>query len=251
MGRDSLTQDMQATNVFCTVPLHEELAILGGQTRVLSRKTKHKVSRSSTPASSPDANASSYASATSSTQKTTSTSSSRDMEEIYKDFVGYLSDLSVASTPACPGVVSSHHQSPTQVDQTSEFQQLSSNNAFTPSVINQAYDTLNQQLTSSPSNWYIAGVDAYSMDMSGWMASVPMSLDEGSYQRQIDPFNLQDHTTSYPESNHFLGVAPSTQCQDPAEHLVEMGLTSESGMDEGWLSFMQECGIMDQGKPYV
>jgi len=249
MNRNSLAQDVQATNVFYTPPLHDELAILGGQTRVLSRKTKHKVSRSSTPVSSPEANASSYTAAISSTQQTTlSSSSSRDIKEIYRDFAGYLADLSVVNIPAPPGAMSSHYQSPAQVDQTSEFQH---SNTFTPSVINQISDTLSQQFTYSPSTQYTAGVDAYSMDMSGLMAPVPMRMDEVSIQRQIDSFNFQDHTTSYPESNYFLGVAPFTQYQDPAERLVEMGLTSESGMDEGWLSFMQECGIMDQGKFHV
>jgi len=243
MSGDSLTQDVQATNIFCTPPLHDELAILGGQTRVLSKKTKHRLS-SSTSAS-PEVNASSYVSATSSTQQTT-----MYMEEIYKDFAGYLADLSVADIPAPPGVVSSHYQSPTLVDQTSEFQQLNSN-TFAPSAINQISDTFSQQFTYSPPNQYAAGADAYSMDMSDLMAPVSMRIDEVSYQRQIGSFNFQDHTASCPESNSFLGVAPLTQYQDPAEHLVEMGLTSESGMDEEWLSFMQECGIMDQGKSHV
>lgn len=30
--------------------------------------------------------------------------------------------------------------------------------------------------------------------------------------------------------------------------IVEMGLTTESGMDRAWLSFMQDCGILDPGK---
>jgi len=251
MNGDSLTQDVQAMNIFYTPPLHNELAILGGQTRVMSRKTKHRVSRSFTSASSSEVNASSYASATSSTQQTTiSTSSSRDMEGIYRDFAGYPADLSVANIPAPPGAVSSHYQSPTHVDQTSEFQQLNSD-TFAPLDINQVSDTLGQQLTYSPSNEYTAGVDVYSMDMSSLMAPVPMRMDEVSYQRQIDSFNFQDHTASCPESNYFLGAAPFTQYQDPADHLIEMGLTSESGMDEGWLSFMQECGIMDQGKSHI
>jgi len=245
MSGDSLTQDVQAMNIFCTPPLHNELAILGGQTRVLSRKTKHRISRSFTSASSSEVNASSYASATSSTQQTTiSTSSSRDMEEIYRNFAGYPADLSVANIPRPPGAVSSHYQSPTHVNQTSEFQQLNSD-TFAPLDINQVSDTLGQQLTYSPFNEFTASVDAYSMDVSSLMAPVPMRMDEVSYQRQIDSFNFQDHTASCPESNYFLGAAPFTQYQDPADHLVEMGLTSESGMDEGWLSFMQECGIMD------
>ena len=101
--------------------------------------------------------------------------------------------------------------------------------------------------TSPLPNQCIAGVDTSPMVMSSLTA--PVQMDEAPYQGQKDLLSFQNYSTaSYQESNYFLGSVPSTQYQDSAEHMVEMGLTSESGMDEVWLSLMRECGIVDQEK---
>ncbi|KAF8159162.1 fungal-specific transcription factor domain-containing protein [Crassisporium funariophilum] len=46
------------------------------------------------------------------------------------------------------------------------------------------------------------------------------------------------------DTRAFSAVTNPTQVMDPAG-AVELGLSSESGMDAGWLSFMRDCGIMD------
>lgn len=324
-SENCLKQDAGISNIFSTRSLNDELAILGGQTCVLSRKTRQKVSKSSTPISAPEANPSSQPSTISISSSPFDLSSisdaypslikylkpdsirrshitphlqilpsgislpttlaaqqmtfwgtkspshpNRDMKEIYSGFVGYLPDKSAADIPVPPGAVSPHieeYQRSTQGNQTSKSQHLDSN-TFTPSVINQSEEispltnltgitTMHANLlngwmalssnTSPLPNQCIAGVDTSPMVMSSLTA--PVQMDEALYQGQKDLLSFQNYSTaSDQESNYFLGSVPSTQYQDSAEHMVEMGLTSESGMDEVWLSLMRECGIVDQEK---
>jgi len=51
------------------------------------------------------------------------------------------------------------------------------------------------------------------------------------------------HGSQNPDTAAVFGMSGATNVH--ATESVEMGLSSESGMDAGWLSFMRDCGIMD------
>jgi hypothetical protein len=72
-----------------------------------------------------------------------------------------------------------------------------------------------------------------------------------AYNSRSDPMAFQGFSVdpSYLESSFLPGTAPYAPNQNTMDPMVEMGLTTGGGMDEGWLSFMRECGIMDNGRP--
>lgn len=72
------------------------------------------------------------------------------------------------------------------------------------------------------------------------------------YDARTDPQAFRNYGIDpYLRNTTMPGAALPALSQNPTDPMVEMGLTSESGMDEGWLSFMRECGIMDNGRPSV
>jgi hypothetical protein len=88
------------------------------------------------------------------------------------------------------------------------------------------------------------------MDVSGYMMPVQGEMGGAPYPPHVDGTNYQVYgVDSYLGSNFLQGNAPLALSQNPVDPMVEIGLTSESGIDEGWLSFMRECGIMDNGRP--
>jgi hypothetical protein len=126
-----------------------------------------------------------------------------------------------------------------------------------------ALNPANAGFTPAPPNQYFSGMQdstpsSNGMDMSGLMMPPPVQGGMGGASAyssgRIDSMAFQGYGTgadSYLGSNFFPSASLPAQSQDPMDPMVEMGLTSESGMDEGWLSFMRECGIMDNGKPRV
>lgn len=115
---------------------------------------------------------------------------------------------------------------------------------------------LNPANTGFSSNQYFSGMESSpsaNLDASTLIAS---SQNQGgiggaAYNSRSDPMAFQGFSVdpSYLESSFLPGTAPYAPNQNTMDPMVEMGLTTGGGMDEGWLSFMRECGIMDNGRP--
>ncbi|KAJ3574766.1 hypothetical protein NP233_g1545 [Leucocoprinus birnbaumii] len=110
--------------------------------------------------------------------------------------------------------------------------------------------------TSAQSNQYYSGMNSASSNaMDSFMMSPQGGMGGTAYSSgRMDSMSLQSYgVDSYSNGSNFFpgaAAAPFAQSQNhPVDPMVEMGLTSESEMDEGWLSFMRECGIMDNGRP--
>lgn len=84
------------------------------------------------------------------------------------------------------------------------------------------------------------------------MMSAQGEMGRTTFDTRGDPMAFQSYSVEPYFGNNFIpGTAPLSLSQNTMDPMVEMGLTSESGMDEGWLSFMRECGIMENGRPHV
>ncbi|EKM81461.1 hypothetical protein AGABI1DRAFT_54232 [Agaricus bisporus var. burnettii JB137-S8] len=115
---------------------------------------------------------------------------------------------------------------------------------------------LNPANTGFSPNQYYSGMESSptaGMDTSTLLAP---SQNQGgmtgaAYNSRSDPMAFQGFSVdpSYLGSSFLPGAAPFAPNQNSMDPMVEMGLTTESGMDEGWLSFMRECGIMENGRP--
>ncbi|KAF9450696.1 hypothetical protein P691DRAFT_664764 [Macrolepiota fuliginosa MF-IS2] len=106
--------------------------------------------------------------------------------------------------------------------------------------------------SSAQPNQYFTGLDP---SLSHGMGAPSMAISsqggmEGATYTRGDPMAFQNYgVESYFGDGLIPGTGPLALNQNPIDPMVEMGLTSESGMDEGWLSFMRECGIMENGRP--
>lgn len=122
-----------------------------------------------------------------------------------------------------------------------------------------ALNPANAGLSTVSPNQYFSGMESSSannMNVSTMMTSQQGGMGGGvGYTPRTDPtmaFQGYGVDPSYLGSNFLPGTtAPFAPSQNPMDPMVEMGLTSESGMDEGWLSFMRECGIMENGRNQI
>ncbi len=109
---------------------------------------------------------------------------------------------------------------------------------------------------SPPPNQYFVGPNTSSnTSMNNSANTMPVHSGMGDtsgalFDARTDPLAFRSYGIDpYLRSTINPGTALPALSQNPTDPMVEMGLTSESGMDEGWLSFMRECGIMDNGRP--
>lgn len=203
----------------------DELALFGGQTRVLvtkllnSSNKKRKTTSTSTTVSTPSSD--------SSESRATSVSAPDPTREVHPSLVEYLSmfpplNISCQSSPdsgfrtptEIPDSVSMPSNQP-EVDQQNNWQNWMPPTLFTP-LPSATYNNINSQLSSLP----------------------PSGSASGQYP-------AMDNTQS--ELLMDIKVDPSDSS------LVDLGMmmTGESGMDEQWMSFMRDSGIlqMNNGIP--
>lgn len=123
-------------------------------------------------------------------------------------------------------------------------------------------NTLNSWMALNPanagfsSNQYFSGLESSptnGLDTSTLMAGTQSQggIGGAAYNSRSDAMAFQGFGVdpSYLESSFLPGTAPFAPSQNTMDPMVEMGLTTGGGIDEGWLSFMRECGIMENGRP--
>ncbi|KAF8229501.1 hypothetical protein L208DRAFT_1480574 [Tricholoma matsutake] len=295
-----------------TEGVEDELAIFGGQTRVLARKTKIKCLSSGGSDSSPSPTASARGSVSPSsvtsplepTQPTTdammnvhpslveylgdhpfvpgydpvqltnlpnndgqmsfqhvnssdvnstaSPPSGKQMGEMFSSFMGYLANRSISNASASlpvsnrtsdryPSVQQSYNQNWDEAmnGSTSCFPQADNSFDWSPPFDAQANLSHRSQISNLPMS--ITTSDAVLPSSSTALPSQPDTA-----QTRFIPANgttSQSYSVyeSYDRSPGHIQYAPAFS--DPGGPMVELGLMTESEIDSGWFSFMQECGI--------
>ncbi|KAG6888304.1 hypothetical protein C0995_009303 [Termitomyces sp. Mi166 len=293
----------------------DDLAIFGGQTRVLSRKSRHKRAAFSTSGTSDSPSPSSSGS-------TTSAAETND----FASFTSPVASADVQSTTITVGSPSSGNRGvpisvPFSADASTNGNAAESEMELSPTLnmndagpapvpqSNDMFANLMGQLASKPAQTPATGPSSLSMyqfaqglegfpDLQEWrgLSPDPNGLPEpdtsfnwlppsrpqpafGQHQQMTQAFSStssavpamyipstqmmpdppmhMQHGTSppYPDGRSFSGYDPppassdydssANMVTDQREALLELGLMRGSDVDSGWLSFMQDCGIMD------
>jgi hypothetical protein len=272
----------------------DELAIFGGQTRVLARKPKNRFSTSGaesspSPTISPEGSVSPASAistlepiqvvaapsttaphspnpeylgsqharrlslqqtidATNNPDTTANPPSGKQMGEMFSSLMGYLASRSISTVNATLPVPNPIPDPYRHVQQNvsqgwdgtmegiiSGFPQADNSFGWFPPFDPQANIT-HQQQPSNPSNTTSTGVHPSSP-----------RLQPHHEQTAFIPSNCAT-SHQYSDYESYGGSIPSA-FTDPAGGMVELGSMTESEMDSGWLSFMQDCGIIMHSPP--
>ncbi|TFK37395.1 fungal-specific transcription factor domain-containing protein [Crucibulum laeve] len=169
----------------------------------------------------------------------------KQLGEMYSNFMGYLASRTVPSapvTPPSPAVQNSYGVVPQYASSSSSLQ-------YAPSPQN---DNTNQS-SAPPFNWSSPSlVTPTNHPASSQITSLPESYSTLSNfstpQVLSSSLPMQDPYNGFTNS-YFSGRSTSTfgtpQSTNNSGAIVEIGLSTDSGMDAKWLSFMRECGIME------
>ncbi|TFK66166.1 hypothetical protein BDN72DRAFT_844719 [Pluteus cervinus] len=257
----------------------DKLAIFGGQTRIL--KTKHKNSPSSVGTDSPSPPADPPTSPSIASASASIGAASMDFHPSLTEYLttglfpplytpppSNLSSGSNSYGSASPAL-STFSDMPlappiSRVSTTSSIDsQIYSPYIGQPSVVRQTADrsglwsqgnTGNQRGIFQ--NWDMQDQPTYTTTSMHPTTGPIYSQPSGS-QITVQSYGTTSSTTgSLAPSSSYASVNNGQELVDglnlpvgSSGALVEMGLSTESRMDYAWLSFVQDCGIMDPGKP--
>lgn len=183
---------------------------------------------------------------------TASPPSGKQMGEMFSSFMGYLANRSISNASASlpvsnrtsdryPSVQQSYNQNWDEAmnGSTSCFPQADNSFDWSPPFDAQANLSHRSQISNLPMS--ITTSDAVLPSSSTALPSQPDTA-----QTRFIPANgttSQSYSVyeSYDRSPGHIQYAPAFS--DPGGPMVELGLMTESEIDSGWFSFMQECGI--------
>ncbi|KAL0954269.1 hypothetical protein HGRIS_005397 [Hohenbuehelia grisea] len=203
------------------------------------------------PPSIPASAASSPPAATSLAPPSSPRESGGGMSEMYSSFMSYLATRAISGAPPPSSEVSPAPSSTVSSPQTpdwvmgSALQQANTKvdtTLWAQNASQQVSPAIPTQLPPPGIVHMQAPTMAYPSTLMAIPEVLPTTVPPYSAQGYgYDP-NLYGGLFGAGSSN---GMAMGSAMSMP----VEMGLTTESGMDEGWLSFMRDCGILESGQP--
>jgi hypothetical protein len=199
-----------------------QLAIFGGQTKLLGRK--HKTSHSTSDRNSPHRRSSSSPSSS-------GASPPASPESVHPSLMEYLSSSFSPGYPANQGAPPPIEGADMLLD--SPIPNLIPNYPRTAPLIPPTnWDPLPHE-ENSPFTWF--DQQRNPANTSGMMSSF------GIVKGDMLPVDQTSVPTPIP-AFQFLAAQPETTA---TQDILDLGLTSESGLDEQWMIFMRECGILD------
>ena len=280
-----------------TEGVEKELAIFGGQTRVLARKAKAKSPGSGGSDASLSPTTSSGGLASEPTQVMT-TMSMTDVHPSLLEYLGSRSSFSMGCDDTQPDdPLDSHGEPlaglsfPQAISGTSTSESSSASNppgkqmgemfsSFMGYLANRSISNAHVTLPAPGSicdsynftqqttrEWDCtvegsASSSSQAAECFGWRPPLTgeqklQFLNPSTLNNQQTEFIQTSSTTTQPYSNYepYVGSTGSTQYLPamtdlgPAGTMVELGLMTESEIDTGWFSFMQDCGISMDSPP--
>jgi hypothetical protein len=184
------------------------------------------------------------------------------MGDLYSSFIGYLAKRSLNnSTPTGPSMSISpsygdQHHAPEQTGWARKPEEITG--------LPQADESFGWL---PPSHRHPHPHEAVTMTMNRQYSSTSMGAEAGQFSQSPPagpssgaypgPSQPQYSQAAYPPSQPYFVQEQYVRPQAAHVHegavpggaMVELGLLTESEIDSGWLSFMQDCGIMESDQP--